>query len=76
MVVQTQSRVTGSIEKPQAQKQKIVRVDAKPAASNRHIVRGVVELARLHTKESWLCWYPAGKCERTEIPLKCFWIAE
>lgn len=72
MVVQTQSRDTSSIKQLQDQKQKTLRVDAKPAASNRHIVRGVLELARLHTKESWLCWYPAGEWERIETPLKCF----
>ncbi len=30
--------------------------------SNRDVVRGVWELARLHTREAWLCWYPAGEC--------------
>jgi hypothetical protein len=28
--------------------------------SSRDIVRGIWELARLHTREAWLCWYPAG----------------
>lgn len=31
-----------------------------PKASSRNITRGVWELARLHTREAWLCWYPAG----------------
>ncbi|KAI4088536.1 MAG: hypothetical protein L6R37_008180 [Teloschistes peruensis] len=26
----------------------------------RDVKRGVFELARLHTREAWLCWYPAG----------------
>jgi 4-hydroxybenzoate polyprenyltransferase len=31
---------------------------------NRDVIRGVWELARLHTREAWLCWYPAvwGAC--------------
>jgi len=29
--------------------------------SNRNLSKGVWELARLHTKEAWLCWYPAGR---------------
>jgi hypothetical protein len=29
--------------------------------SNRNLRKGVWELARLHTREAWLCWYPAGK---------------
>jgi len=44
-------------------------VQKKPVRENhgarqRNVVRGVWELARLHTKESWLCWYPAvwGAC--------------
>ena len=28
--------------------------------SSRNLARGVWELARLHTREAWLCWYPAG----------------
>lgn len=31
-------------------------------SQNRDLRRGLWELARLHTKESWLCWYPAGQC--------------
>lgn len=32
-----------------------------PRPNNPHnVARGVWELARLHTKEAWLCWYPAG----------------
>lgn len=27
----------------------------------RDVKRGVFELARLHTREAWLCWYPAGQ---------------
>ena len=27
---------------------------------NRNLRKGVWKLARLHTKEAWLCWYPAG----------------
>ncbi|KAJ6142505.1 UbiA-like prenyltransferase [Penicillium samsonianum] len=32
--------------------------------SQRNVARGVWELARLHTREAWLCWYPAiwGAC--------------
>lgn len=32
--------------------------------TNKSIARGVFELARLHTREAWLCWYPAvwGAC--------------
>jgi hypothetical protein len=30
-------------------------------ARQRNAIRGVWELARLHTKESWLCWCPAGE---------------
>ncbi|KAK6008857.1 hypothetical protein QM012_000760 [Aureobasidium pullulans] len=35
--------------------------DDKP---QRDVVRGIYELARLHTREAWLCWYPAiwGAC--------------
>ena len=33
---------------------------SSPKASSRNITRGVWELARLHTREAWLCWYPAG----------------
>ena len=29
--------------------------------SFRNVTRGVWELARLHTREAWLCWYPASK---------------
>ena len=31
--------------------------------SPRNLARGVWELARLHTREAWLCWYPAGAYE-------------
>ena len=31
------------------------------SGSSRDVVRGVWELARLHTREAWLCWYPAGQ---------------
>lgn len=36
----------------------------KQTASSRDPARGVWELARLHTREAWLCWYPAvwGAC--------------
>ena len=27
---------------------------------SRDVSRGVWELARFHTREAWLCWYPAG----------------
>lgn len=27
---------------------------------SRDLTRGVWELARFHTREAWLCWYPAG----------------
>ncbi|RDL32635.1 4-hydroxybenzoate polyprenyltransferase [Venustampulla echinocandica] len=32
--------------------------------SKRNVARGIFELGRLHTKEAWLCWYPAvwGAC--------------
>lgn len=30
----------------------------------RNVFQGIWELARLHTREAWLCWYPAvwGAC--------------
>ncbi|KAK7718826.1 hypothetical protein SLS57_005936 [Botryosphaeria dothidea] len=28
--------------------------------SNRNLRKGIWELARLHTREAWLCWYPAA----------------
>lgn len=43
-------------------------IKAKEKASSpispRNTLRGVWELARFHTRESWLCWYPAiwGAC--------------
>lgn len=40
-------------------------------------MKGVWELARLHTKESWLCWYPAGKDDcfrsRNEVTVANKW---
>lgn len=27
---------------------------------SRDVTRGLWELARFHTREAWLCWYPAG----------------
>lgn len=33
---------------------------APPQISARNVPKGVWQLARLHTKEAWLCWYPAG----------------
>ncbi|RMZ77832.1 hypothetical protein DV737_g4177, partial [Chaetothyriales sp. CBS 132003] len=38
--------------------------NASPQKSKRDLTRGVWELARLHTREAWLCWYPAvwGAC--------------
>ena len=35
--------------------------------SPRNVTRGVWELARLHTREAWLCWYPAGEQHLTLI---------
>ncbi|KAL5405908.1 hypothetical protein PMIN03_008111 [Paraphaeosphaeria minitans] len=37
---------------------------APPTESGRNLRKGVWQLARLHTKEAWLCWYPAvwGLC--------------
>ena len=37
------------------------RKSAIPIPSSRNVTRGVWELARLHTREAWLCWYPASK---------------
>lgn len=34
----------------------------RPQDSGRNVRKGVWQLARLHTKEAWLCWYPAGWC--------------
>lgn len=31
-----------------------------PKNPARNVTRGVWEMARLHTREAWLCWYPAG----------------
>jgi hypothetical protein len=33
-------------------------------SSTRNPIHGVWELARLHTREAWLCWYPCiwGAC--------------
>lgn len=33
-------------------------------SKNRDVFRGVWELSRLHTREAWICWYPAvwGAC--------------
>jgi hypothetical protein len=36
-----------------------VRLTSEPK-STRNLGKGIWELARFHTKESWLCWYPAG----------------
>lgn len=40
------------------------KIHARPSSpalqQSRDVVRGVWELARLHTREAWLCWYPAG----------------
>lgn len=33
---------------------------SSPTANSRNVPRGIWELARLHTREAWLCWYPAG----------------
>ena len=33
---------------------------SSPTANSRNVPRGVWELARLHTREAWLCWYPAS----------------
>ena len=30
---------------------------------SRDVTRGLWELARFHTREAWLCWYPAGLYE-------------
>ncbi|KAL9618590.1 MAG: hypothetical protein Q9160_006701 [Pyrenula sp. 1 TL-2023] len=44
------------------------KIHARPSSpvlqQSRDVVRGVWELARLHTREAWLCWYPAvwGAC--------------
>jgi hypothetical protein len=37
-----------------------VRLMSAPKSS-RNLRKGIWELARLHTKEAWLCWYPAGQ---------------
>ena len=34
---------------------------AQPQARSRDVKRAIWELARLHTREAWLCWYPAGQ---------------
>lgn len=43
-------------------KQELKGSSPKPASNHvsRDISRGVWELARFHTREAWLCWYPAG----------------
>lgn len=35
-------------------------------SSRRNLGRGVWQLARLHTREAWLCWYPAGMLDLIE----------
>jgi 4-hydroxybenzoate polyprenyltransferase len=42
----------------------VVSCSGTTATQRRNVARGVLELARLHTRESWLCWYPAiwGSC--------------
>jgi hypothetical protein len=47
------------LAEPPQRKASITRL-VEPFSPNRDVARGVWELARLHTKESWLCWYPAG----------------
>lgn len=37
-----------------------VHVQSTPEQSSRNVIRGIWELGRLHTREAWLCWYPAG----------------
>ncbi|GKZ18417.1 hypothetical protein AbraIFM66951_000976 [Aspergillus brasiliensis] len=39
-------------------------VATNASTSPRNVPRGIWELARLHTRESWLCWYPSiwGAC--------------
>lgn len=39
--------------------EKIANCDPIPH-NPRNVLRGIWELARLHTREAWLCWYPAG----------------
>lgn len=41
-------------------KQNTANFQSYPTNSARNVTRGVWELARLHTREAWLCWYPAG----------------
>ena len=42
-------------------KQKATIIHTSPTpTSTRNVRKGVWQLARLHTKEAWLCWYPAG----------------
>lgn len=51
-------------EKPRlSQNEKVKDTRPEPAQnlSTRNVTRGVWELARLHTREAWLCWYPAGE---------------
>ena len=51
-------------EKPHlSQNEKVMDTRRKPAQnlSTRNVTRGLWELARLHTREAWLCWYPAGE---------------
>lgn len=41
------------------------KLDVHPSRDDRRdFLRGVWELARFHTREAWLCWYPAiwGAC--------------
>lgn len=46
-----------------SQNEKVKDSGWKPAQnlSTRNVTRGVWELARLHTREAWLCLYPAGE---------------
>ncbi|MCJ1423703.1 hypothetical protein MMC29_001587 [Sticta canariensis] len=41
-------------------KQTAPNLQSYPKNSARNVRRGVWELARLHIREAWLCWYPAG----------------
>ena len=45
---------------PQARRRISLDPKSPPNVSPRNVTRGVWELARLHTREAWLCWYPAG----------------
>ena len=42
------------------QRKTLLHSKSSAKASPRNLTRGVWELARLHTREAWLCWYPAG----------------